>query len=49
MEQDIDIWDFCLTEEEMQKIAALDLGHSESVNHYDPAFVKMLHGRNIHD
>lgn len=47
MEQNI--WDFCLTEEEMQMIAALDLGHSEIVNHYDPAFVKMLHGRNIHD
>lgn len=49
MEQNINIWDFSLTEEEMQKIAALDLGHSEIVNHYDPAFVKMLHGLNIHD
>lgn len=49
MEQNINIWDFSLTEEEMQKIAALDLGHSEIVNHYDPAFVKMLHGMNIHD
>lgn len=49
MEQNINIWDFSLTEEEMQKIAALDLGHSEIVNHYDPGFVKMLHGMNIHD
>ena len=43
MEQNIDIWDFTLTDEEMQKIAAKDLGHSEIVNHDDPAFVKYIH------
>lgn len=43
MEQNIDIWDFTLTEEEMQKVAAKDLGHSEIVNHDDPAFVKFIH------
>lgn len=48
MEQNIDIWDFTLTDDEMTKIAAKDLGHSEIVNHGDPAFVKMLCGRNIH-
>ncbi len=48
MEQNIDIWDFKLSDEDMQKIAELDLGHSEIVNHYDPAFVKMIHGFNIH-
>lgn len=42
MEQNIDIWDFTLTEEEMQTIAAKDLGHSEIVNHDDPAFVKFI-------
>ncbi len=42
MEQNIDIWDFMLTEEEMAKIAAKDLGHSEIVNHDDPAFVKFV-------
>lgn len=42
MEQNIDIWDFSLTEEEMATVAAMDLGHSEIVNHDDPAFVKML-------
>lgn len=42
MEQNIDIWDFELTEEEMTKVAAKDLGHSEIVNHDDPGFVKML-------
>ncbi len=49
MEQNIDIWDFSLTEEEMQRIAVLDMGHSEIVNHYAPAFVKLLHGMKIHD
>lgn len=48
MEQNIDIWDFNLTDEEMEKIAAKDLGHSEIVNHDDPAFVKMLCGMMIH-
>ena len=48
MEQNIDIWDFALTDEEMAKIAEKDLGHSEIVNHDDPAFVKMLVGMNIH-
>lgn len=43
MEQNMDIWDFVLTEEEMQTIAAKDLGHSEIVNHDDPAFVKFIH------
>ena len=43
MEQNMDVWDFALTEEEMQTIAAKDLGHSEIVNHDDPAFVKFIH------
>ncbi len=46
MEQNIDIWDFTLTEEEMERISAKDLGHSEIVNHDDPAFVKFIY--NLH-
>lgn len=42
MEQNIDIWDFDLTDEEMNKIASKDLGHSEIVNHDDPGFVKFV-------
>lgn len=49
MKQNIDIWDFELTEEEMNKIASKDLGHSEIVNHDDPAFVKALCGMKIHE
>lgn len=48
MEQNFAIWDFALSEDDMQKIAQLDLGHSEIVNHSDPAFVKMLHNMKIH-
>ena len=44
-----DIWDFALNEAEMAEIAKLDLGHSEIVNHDDPAFVKWLHELRIHD
>ncbi len=49
MEQNINIWDFSLSEEDMKEIEALDLGHSEIVNHYDPAFVKMLHQVKVHE
>lgn len=48
MEQNMDIWDFALSDEDMAEIAKLDIGHSEIVNHYDPRFVKMLHGMKIH-
>ena len=48
MEQNMAIWDFQLSDEDMQQIAALDLGHSEIVDHSDPGFVKMLHGMKIH-
>ncbi len=49
MEQNLDIWNFTLSDEDMIEIAKLDLGHSEIVNHDDPAFVKMLHSRKLHE
>lgn len=49
MEQNMDIWDFELSAEDMAEIAKLDLGHSEIVNHDDPVFVKMLHSMKIHE
>ena len=48
MEQNIDIWNFSLTDEEMSIISKKDLGHSEIVNHNDSAFVKALNGMKIH-
>ena len=42
MEQNIDIWDFALTDEDMAEISKLDIGHSEIVDHSDPAFIRMI-------
>lgn len=47
MEQNIDIFDFELTQEEMDSITPMDLGHSEIINHFDPKLVKMLNGRKL--
>ena len=49
MEQNIDIWDFQLSDEDMAEIAKLDIGHSEIVDHSDPKFVQMLHSMKIHE
>lgn len=48
MEQNIDIWNFELSNEDMEMISKMDIGYSEIVNHSDPKFVKMLHGMKIH-
>lgn len=48
MAQNLDIWDFSLTEDEMKVISAKNLGHSEIINHYDPEVVKMILGMRIH-
>lgn len=48
MEQNIDIWDFSLTDEEMKTVSAKDLGHSEIINHYDPDLVRVLDNMKIH-
>ena len=49
IEQNMNIWDFELSEEDMNEIAKLDIGHSEIVNHDAPNFVKMLHGLKVHE
>ena len=49
MEQNIAIWDFKLSDEDMAEIAKLDIGHSEIVDHSDPKFVQMLHSMKIHE
>ena len=42
MEQNFDIWDFKLTDGDMAKIAALDLGHSEIIDHNNFEVVKYI-------
>ena len=49
MEQNLAIWDFTLSDEDMAEIAGLDIGHSEIVDHSDPKFVQMLHSMKIHE
>ena len=49
MEQNMAIWDFQLSNEDMAEIAGLDIGHSEIVDHSDPKFVQMLHQMKIHE
>lgn len=49
MIENIDIWDFKLTDEEMAEINKMDLGHSEIIDHSSPENVKWLNGWKIHD
>ena len=42
MKQNLDIWDFTLTDEEMEQIKVKDLGHSEIIDHFNPEIVKWL-------
>lgn len=42
MQQNLDVFDFELTEEDMLSIRKLDLEHSLFFSHYDPATVQMM-------
>ncbi len=47
--ENLDIWDFELTEAEMESIRTLDLEKSEIIDHYNPCIVKMIANHRIHD
>ena len=48
--ENLDIWDFELTAEDMEKISGLDMGYQgTAVKHFDPEFVRMCVTRKIHD
>lgn len=49
MEQNFDVFDFELSKEDMEKIKTMDIGHSEIINHMDPALIKMLHQYKVHE
>ena len=40
MEQNLDIFDFCLNDEDMERIAAIDGGHSLFLERDDPKAVE---------
>ena len=48
IEENLNIWDFTLTDEEMAVISAKDMGHSEIVDHSAPKFVKFICDMKIH-
>ena len=45
MEQNLDVFDFALTDEEMARIATMDTGASLCFDHRDPAMVSWLNSR----
>jgi 2,5-diketo-D-gluconate reductase A len=47
MRENIDVFDFELTDDEMTRIAALDTGASVFFDHRDPAMVSWLGGRRV--
>ncbi len=49
MEENLNIWDFTLTNDEMDAISALDLGHSEIIDHGSAQTAKWLNSWKIHD
>ncbi|MGW5852457.1 aldo/keto reductase [Streptomyces sp. NPDC055254] len=49
MAENVDVFDFALTDEQMTRIAALDTGRSVFFAHWDPAAVSQLGRSRIHD
>ena len=49
MEENFNIWDSSLSDEDMAAITALDLGHSEIIDHSTAETAKFLNGWKIHD
>ena len=47
MAENLDVFDFALTDDEMTRIAGLDTGASVFFDHRDPAMVSWLGGRRV--
>lgn len=49
IQENINIWDFALSEDDMDAIAQMDLGHSEIIDHFSANTAKYLNEFKIHD
>ncbi|MHC5250075.1 aldo/keto reductase [Enterococcus sp. LJL90] len=49
MKDNLNVFDFNLSDTDMENIAALDLGHSEAINYLDASAAEMLNGLKIYD
>ena len=49
MAQNLDVFDFTLTDDQMARIAAMDTGATLFFDHRDPAMVSAIGNRPIHD
>lgn len=49
IEENLNIWDFELSSEDMDVISKMDIGHSEVVDHSSPDTAKWLNGFKIHE
>ena len=49
MAENINIWDFALSAEDMDRIRKLDTGRTEIIDHLDVGIVKFLNQHKIHD
>ena len=48
MEENLDVFDFALTDKEMERIAAMDIGHSEIIDHRCFCTARQLNSVKIH-
>lgn len=49
IEENMNIWDFELSENDMKAIARMDTGHSDIVDHFSPDFPKWISSVKIHN
>ena len=48
IQENFDIWDFELSDKDMETISDMDIGHSEIINHFTADTAKWLNGLKIH-
>lgn len=49
IQENFDVFDFELTEQEMNTMLSFDEGYSDKVKHFNPDFVRMILNNKIHD